>query len=215
MFLAPGVRIRSQPPDNSALLVRTDDSIRAPADLAGKKISAGLINSVNYVHMLEWLQKNGVDRSKIEFLEVPFPQMADALFQKRVDAVWNVEPFVTFMTKSGKARVLAYPYQETLPGMEIANYFAKESWIKANPDVARRFRRAIDRATDFMATASKDERDEWVSKFTGMKLDVVKEVTLPQFSTEFNIPSFQANLDIAVRHKMAKPFDVNVMIFKP
>src|SRR5215470_12862532 len=42
MFLAPGVRIRSQPPDNSALLVRTDDSIRAPADLAGKKVSAGL-----------------------------------------------------------------------------------------------------------------------------------------------------------------------------
>jgi len=46
--------------------------------------------------------------------------------------------------------------------------------------VARGFRRAIDRATDFMATTSKEERDEWVSKFTGMKLDVVKEVTLPQ-----------------------------------
>src|SRR5262249_14524075 len=43
MFLAPGTRIRSQPPDNSALLVRSDDSIRGPADLAGKKISAGLI----------------------------------------------------------------------------------------------------------------------------------------------------------------------------
>src|SRR5262252_8395708 len=53
MFLAPGVRIRSQPPDNSALLVRSDDSIRAPADLAGKKFYAFLINSVNYVHMLE------------------------------------------------------------------------------------------------------------------------------------------------------------------
>jgi NitT/TauT family transport system substrate-binding protein len=215
MFLAPGVRIRSQPPDNSALLVRTDDSIRAPADLAGKKISAGLINSVNYVHMQEWLQKKGVERSKIEFLEVPFPQMADALFQKRVDAVWNVEPFVTFMTKSGKGRVLAYPYQETIPGMEIANYFAKESWIKANPEVARHFRRAIDRATQYLATTSKEDRDDWVSKFTGMKLDVVKEVTLPQFSTEFNVPSFQANLEIAVRHKMAKQFDVNVMIFKP
>ena len=84
--------------------MRADDSIRAPADLAGKKISAGLINSVNYVHMQEWLQKKGVDRSKIEFLEIPFPQMADALFQKRIDAVWNVEPFVTFMMKSGKAR---------------------------------------------------------------------------------------------------------------
>jgi NitT/TauT family transport system substrate-binding protein len=216
MFLAPGTRIRSQPPDNSALLVRSDEGIRAPTDLAGKKIAAGLINSVNYVHMLEWLQKKGVDRSKIEFLEVPFPQMADALFQKRVDAVWNVEPFVTFMTKSGKGRVLAYPYQETIPGMEVANYLAKESWIKANMDVARRFRRAIDRATAFMANAAKEERDEWVSKFTGMKLDVVKEVTLPVFSTEFNIPSLQANLEIAVRHQLVKqPFDVNVMIFKP
>jgi len=216
MFLASGVHINTQPPDNSALLVRTDDTIRAPADLAGKKISAGLLNSINYVHMQEWLQKNGVDPGKIEFLEIPFPQMADALFQKRIDAVWNVEPFVTFMTKSGKARILSYPYLETLPGMDVANYFAKESWIKANPDLARRFRRAIDRATQFMATASKEERDDWVAKFTGMKPDVVKEVTLPVFSTEFNVASLQANLDLAIRHKLlTKPFDVNAMIFKP
>ena len=215
MFLAAGVHIRSEPPDNSALLVRTDDTIRAPADLAGKKISAGLLNSINYVHMQEWLQKKGVDRSKIENLEIPFPQMADALFQKRLDAVWNVEPFVTFMTKSGKARILAYPYQDNLPGMDVANYFARESWIKANPELARRFRRAIDRATQFMATAPKDERDEWVAKFTGMKLDLVKEVTLPVFSTEFNVPSLQANLDLAVRQKLVKPFDLNTMIFRP
>ncbi len=215
MFLAAGVRIRSEPPDNSALLVRTDEGIREPADLAGKKISAGLINSVNYVHMQEWLQKKGVDRSKIEFLEIPFPQMADALFQKRIDAVWNVEPFVTFMTKSGKGRILAYPYQDNLPGMDVANYFARESWIKANPDVARRFRRAIDHATQFMATAAKEERDDWVAKFTGMKLELVKEVTLPVFSTEFNVPSLQANLDLAVRHKLVKPFDLGTMIFKP
>jgi NitT/TauT family transport system substrate-binding protein len=215
MFLAGACHIRTEPPDNSGLLVRSDDSINKPADLAGKKISAGLINSVNYVHMLEWLDKNGVDRSKIEFLEVPFPQMADALFQKRLDAVWNVEPFVTFMTKSGKGRVLAYPYLDNLPGMDIANYFAKESWIKANPDVARRFKRAIDRATTDIIAASKEERDEWVAKFTGMKPEIVKDVTLPVYSTEFNVPSLKANLDIAVKHKMIKPFDINTMIFKP
>jgi len=45
---------------------------------------------------------------------------------------------------------------------------------------------------------------------------VVKEVTLPVFSTEFNVPSLQANLDLAVKHKLiAKPFDVDAMIFKP
>jgi NitT/TauT family transport system substrate-binding protein len=215
LFLAGATHIRSEPPDNNALLVRTEDAIRAPADLAGKKVSAGLINSVNYVHMVEWLQKKGVDHNKVEFLEVPFPQMADALFQKRLDAVWNVEPFVTFMTKSGKARVLAYPFIDNIPGMDIANYMAKESWIKANTDVARRFKRAIDRATTHLATTSKEERDDWVAKFTGMKLDIVKDVTLPVYSTEFNVPSLQANLDLGVRYKMMKPFDVKSMIWNP
>ena len=215
MFITGSNRIRSEPPDNSGLLIRTDGSINTPQDLAGKRISAGLINSVNYVHMLEWLDKKGVDRSKIEFLEVPFPQMADALFQKRVDAVWNVEPFVTFMTKSGNAKVMAYPYQETVPDMDISNYFAKESWIKANPDVVRRFKRAVDRATAEINAVPKEERDSWVSKFTGMKPEVVKDVALPRYLSDFNVPSLKANLDIAVKHKMIKPFDIDTMIFKP
>jgi NitT/TauT family transport system substrate-binding protein len=215
MFVTNETRIRADVPDNSALLVRADGSVSAPKDLAGKKISAGLINSVNYVHMLEWLDKKGVDRSKIEFFEVPFPQMSDALAQKRVDAVWNVEPFVTFMTKSGVAKVLAYPYQETIPGMDIAAYYAKESWIKSHSDEARRFKRAIDRATDYIIAASKDDRDQWVSKFTGMKPEIVGAVTLPVFATQFNVPSLQANLNIAVKHKMTKPFDIDAMIFKP
>jgi NitT/TauT family transport system substrate-binding protein len=216
MFIVDAVHIHNHPPDNSALLARTDGSVRTAGDLVGKKVSAGLINSVNYVHMLEWLHKHNVDPQKVEFQEIPFPQMADALFQKRLDAVWNVEPFVTFMTQSGKARVLAYPYLETIPGMDIVAYFAKESWVKANPDVALRFKRAIDRATTDVATMSKEERDNWVAKYTGMKLDVVKNVTLPFFTTQYNIPSLQANIELAAKYKMiSKPFDVNTMIWKP
>jgi hypothetical protein len=43
---------------------------------------------------------------------------------------------------------------------------------------------------------------------------VVKEVTLPDFTTEFSIASLQANLDLAVQHKVVKPFDVNQMMWK-
>ena len=63
---------------------------------------------------------------------------------------------------------------------------------------------------------SEEERDNWVEKFTGMKLDIVKNVTLPVFSTQYNIPSLQQNLELAVKHKLvSKPFDVNAMIYKP
>lgn len=211
----PGTRIRPSPPDNSALLVRAGDPINKAADLAGKKISAGLINSVNYVHMQWWLEKQGVDPKKVEFFEIPFPQMPDALFQNRLDAVWAVEPFLTFMMKSGKARILALPYQDNMPGMDITGYVAKESWLNRNGDVARRFKRAIQRATDHLNQAPKEERDGWVAKFTGMKPDIAAAMTLPDFTTQWNVKSLQDNLDLAVKYKMAKKFDVNTMIWKP
>jgi NitT/TauT family transport system substrate-binding protein len=215
VFIAASARIRSNPPDNSGVAVRSNDSIHSAKDLIGKKVSAGLINSVNYAHMREWLQRNGVDPNSVQFLEIPFPQMADALFQNRLDAVWNVEPFLTFMLKSGNARVLSYPYQENVPRMDITGYMAKESWVKANPDVARRFRRAIDRATTYLINASKEERDDFVAKYSGARPDVVAAMNLPEYTTEFNVPSLKANLDIAVRQKLAKPFDLDAMIWKP
>jgi NitT/TauT family transport system substrate-binding protein len=165
--------------------------------------------------MREWLQRNGVDPNSVQFLEIPFPQMADALFQNRLDAVWSVEPFLTVMLKTGNARILSYPYQENVPRMDITAYMAKESWVKANPDVVRRFRRAIDRATTYLVNASKEERDDFVAKYSGMKPELVAAVNLPEYTTEFNVPSLKANLDIAVRQKLAKPFDLDGMIWKP
>ena len=91
----------------------------------------------------------------------------------------------------------------------------KESWAKANPDAAGRLRTALERATKYLDTASKEERDEWIAKYTGVKLEVVREIHLPLYVTEFNVSTLQANLDILVRQKLTKPFDVNAMIWKP
>jgi NitT/TauT family transport system substrate-binding protein len=215
MLAVPNTRIRSAPPDNSGVVVRDKDPIKSAKDLVGKRIAAGLINSVNYLHIQEWMQKQGADPKTSQFMEIPFPQMPDALFQNRVDAVWAVEPFLTIMMKTGNARTIAYPYQENIPNMDIALLIAKESWLKANADAARKFRRAMDRATTHLAETAKAERDDWVAKFTGVKPELVAEVNLPQFTTEFNIPSLQANLDLAVRRGAVKPFDVETMMWKP
>jgi NitT/TauT family transport system substrate-binding protein len=214
-FAVATSRVRTSPPDNSALMVRADDNIREAKDLVGKTISAGLVNSVNYIHMQDWLQKRGVDPKTVKFLEIPFPQMADALFTNQLDAVWNVEPFVTVMMRSGKARILAHPMLDNQPGMDITAFVAKDVWLKGHADIARSFKRAIDRSTAHLNSAPKEERDGWVAKFTGVKPDMVAAMKLPQFSSEFRPSSLSANLDLAVHQKVVKPFDVNVMIWKP
>ena len=215
MFAVPTARIRRAPPDNSALVVRADSDIKRAADFTGKRVSVGLINSINHVHFVEWLRKNGVDAKSVQLQEIPFPQMADALFQNRLDAVWAVEPFLTIMTKSGKARILGYPYLDNLPGMDITAFFAKESWLKANADPARRFKRAYQRAVSHLNSAAKDERDGWVAKFTGVKPELVAEMTLPEFSTDFSLPSLKANMELAVAQRLVKPFEVEAMVWKP
>ena len=215
MFAVANGRIQPKAPDNNALLVRTNDPISKAADLAGKTVAAGLINSPNYIHMVHWLKKAGVDPKSVRFLELPFPQMADALYQNRLDAVWNVEPFVTIMVKSGQARIIAHPYQENIPNMDITAIYARESWLKSNKDVALRFKRAVDKGTNYFNAAPKDERDEWVAKFTGVKQELVAAMTLPQFVTEFNVPGLRANVELAASLGVVKPFDVESMIWKP
>lgn len=214
-LVLPTARIRSAPPDNSGMVVRAAGDIQKAGDLGGKKISVGLLNSINHIHMVEWLKKNGVDAKTVQFIEIPFPQMGDALLQNRLDAVWAVEPFMTILRESGNTRVIGYPYQENLPNMDLTAFFAKESWLKSNADVARRFRRAYLRAVNHLNDASKEERDGWVAKFTGVKPELVAEMSLPVFPTEFNAASLKANMDLAIGQRLVKPFDLATMIWKP
>jgi hypothetical protein len=48
-----------------------------------------------------------------------------------------------------------------------------------------------------------------------MKPEVAAAMTLPDFTTQWNVKSLQDNLDLAVKYKMAKKFDVSTMIWKP
>src|SRR5262249_56975404 len=111
----------------------------------GKRVSFGHPNSANHIHCIEWMRRKGGDAKTVQLTEIPLPQMPDALMQDRLDAVWAVEPFFTILKKSGNVRVIGYPYQENIPNMDITAMFAKESWLKANGDAARRFRAVFTR----------------------------------------------------------------------
>jgi NitT/TauT family transport system substrate-binding protein len=215
ILAVPVAKAAMTPPDNSALVVRADSDIKSAADFSGKKVSAGLVNGINYVHLVEWLKDRNSDPSKVEFLEIPFTQMGDALLNNRLDVIWAVEPFLTVLRKSGKVKVLAYPFSDNIPGMDLTAFFAKESWIKANPKAALGFRKAILKATEYLQSLSKEERDGWVSKFTGIKPELVAEMYLPNFSTTFDETSLRKNLEMAVKQKLSKPFDVKEMIWNP
>jgi len=92
--------------------------------------------------------------------------------------------------------------------------FAKESWLKANGDPAKRFRAVFTRAQKFMAEAPKLDRDAFVSKFTSVRPELVAEMSLPIFVSDFNVQSLKANMELAVGQKLMKSIDVDSMVWK-
>lgn len=214
-FIAANAKMRDSLPDSSSLLVSSSGSIKAPKDLEGKIVSSGLVNSVNYVNIIEWMRKNSVDSKKIQFVELPFPQMVDALAQKRVDAIFVGDPFRLVAIEGGQARILANPYFENRPGMAITAFIAKDSWIKANAEVVARFRLAIDKATAYLIAAPKAEVDDYIARYTALKPEITSRSTFSEFTTRFDVKSLEYSLGLITDQKIVKPFDVKTMIWKP
>ena len=54
----------------------------------------------------------------------------------------------------------------------------------------------------------------FVSKFTGVRPELVAEMSLPIFVSDFNVQSLKANMELAVSQKLMKSIDVDSMIWK-
>jgi ABC-type nitrate/sulfonate/bicarbonate transport system substrate-binding protein len=98
--------------------------------------------------------------------------------------------------------------------MDVTAMFAKESWLKANADAAKRFRTVFTRAQKFMTEAPKADRDTFVSKFTSVRPELVAEMSLPIFVSDFNVQSLKTNMELAVGQKLMKSIDVDSMVWK-
>src|SRR5215470_9014980 len=110
IILAPGAIVRVSPPDTTTALIVRKDSIKSLKDLEGKRIAVNVINSSAWLHMVAALEKHGVDRTKVRFSEVPFPQMNDPLLNGQIDAVVQVEPFRSALMATGKAEIMSWTY---------------------------------------------------------------------------------------------------------
>jgi NitT/TauT family transport system substrate-binding protein len=142
-IVAPGTFVRGErSQDFSAILVAGDSDIRSPQDLEGKTLAVNTLKNIAEVAAKASLAKQGVDVSKIELAEVDFPDMNGALAEGRVDAAFQIEPFVSLGVKEGH-RVIDRPYVGTKPGLQIGCYFTSEQYLSENEDVVERFREGV------------------------------------------------------------------------
>jgi NitT/TauT family transport system substrate-binding protein len=197
--------------DFSAIVVPKDSPIRTAADLAGKSVSVNTLRAIGDTTVKASVRKAGGDPSKVNFTELALPDAAAALANKRVDAAWLVEPFLTAALQQGD-RVVAWNLVDTAPGLMIAAYFTSAKFANANPDLVRRFSAAMNKSLEY-ASAHPDEARQILSTYTKINAATAAKLTLPAWPTEVNRASTDTLAQLAVNDGlMASKPDLSTLL---
>ena len=175
--------------DFGGVTVNKDSPIKTAADLAGKKISVNTLKNIGDTTIRESVRKAGGDPSKIDFVEMPFPNMPAALANGQVDAAWVVEPQLSQVTGAG-GRVVAWNFVDAAPDLTVAAYFASTKLIADNPDLVKRFTEAINESLAY-ADAHPQEVRAVLASYTKIDAKVRDSLTLPKWPTEINRASVE------------------------
>jgi len=121
----------------SALVVRRENHIRNPRDLAGKKIGY-VPGTMHEVLLREILTKNGLSPERdVHLVRVDFFDMGIALARGEIDAFLSGEPFPTMAVVKGFGRILSYPYFGGTIGTINAGMLVRRNTIQADAARAR------------------------------------------------------------------------------
>jgi NitT/TauT family transport system substrate-binding protein len=202
--VTPGTAMKKGNDVNPCIVLK-DGPIKSAKDLEGKRIAVNALNNIVWLYAREWLERKGVDLSKVRFVEVPFPQLGDALLAKQTDAACPTEPFFTRAMDTGKFRVLGFVYHETTNNLESVMAFAPSGWIKANGDAAERFARAYRRGVAFMEKNKKNpEGVRIIAKFTKMDPAVVAKIQTPVFPAKVDVKVVEDTARLMLKHGLLK-----------
>jgi NitT/TauT family transport system substrate-binding protein len=125
------------------LLVPKASTLKTAKDLEGKSIGLPGLGDQLQAATILWLQKNGADATKVKFVEVnPGRLILAALTNNHIDAATAPEPTMTESLQAG-ARVFGDPFAVIAPRFFVGVWIARTDWLKANPDLARRFADSI------------------------------------------------------------------------
>lgn len=177
-FIAPaGLFVGAEP--TSALVVPKDSPIHSAAELAGKTIAVSGLEDLTYYATRAWIDKNGGDSASAKYVELPFPAMGAALQAHRVDAAYDIEPFLTaakddfrFLGNAGAAVSMRY---------QATGWIAMDPWLQNHADLALRFA-AVMRQTAVWANAHRKESAAILLRYMKITPEIAEKMNRVQYA---------------------------------
>ncbi len=139
-------------PHVQEIMIGSRSAIRSPAGLKGATIAVNAAGSVTTDLLYTALAPYGITPAQVQVTAVPFPVMPAALAARRVDAIYEVEPYVTEAAEKYGDTELADIDTGASQGFPVNGYGALASWTTKYPRTATAFARAIEQGNAIAAT---------------------------------------------------------------
>lgn len=182
-FLAGSVRSADRPPDINAIVVRKGSGLATGKDFEGKRLASNTRANIIWLRGVSWVAKTGGDWKRVNMVEVPFPQMADALVNNQIDGAMINEPFLSsaLATMGDRIERIAWTMSDTVPGSSIAQYAAMADWLAKNGELAEKFARALFKGVDWVEANRGQAVDELISSYTRIPVERLRTIGMPVF----------------------------------
>lgn len=195
----------------SGIVVSKKSGIKSAEDLAGKTFGVNQLKALGEITIRTALDKRGVDTSKIKFVEIDFPEMNAALANGSIDAAFSTEPFMSQALAAGNRNVMD-AISETAPHLSLSGYFTSKQYAEQNPDVVKRFQRAMNRSLDY-AASHEDEVRAVIPQHTKVPPKVAEMMKLPHWTSELNVDSIRLLISQGRKYGLfKKDIDVDAML---
>lgn len=155
----------------STLVAKKSLQAKQLSDLVGCTVAVPMRFSGHNLCLQKMIADNGLD-GKIRVVEMNPPDMASALTSGALDAYFVGEPFAAQTVFSQHADVLAY-VEELWPNFICNLVLVKNSWLKANPDVAQNLVQTAARS-GLWADRHPDEAARIASGYWNQSFDLVR-----------------------------------------
>lgn len=213
--IASGSGTGATVPDLAGIIAKKGSTMKTGKDLEGKRLAVNTRNNIIWLYARAWVQATGGNPDAVTYLEVPFPQMIDALNGDRVDAAFVVEPFLSRGLKSD-AVLVGWPYNVVQKRIPVGMYAATKDYIQKNPAVIEKFTRAYNKGVDWINQNQGSE--EWlkiISGYTRMPPEALKGLALPQFEKTVDVAAVGPVVDLMRKHGMLEgAFDIKALFYK-
>jgi NitT/TauT family transport system substrate-binding protein len=210
LFFAPAGLYDAVSP-TAALVVPEGSPIKKAADLSGKVVAVSGLNDLTYYATRAWIDKNGGKSADVKYIELPFPAMAAALDQKRIDAAYIIDPFLTAATG---VRSIGRAAESVAPRYQATGWIANEAWLAAHGDIALRYGVAIHRAAVW-ANAHQKESAAILTKYTKIDPALVEHMHRVIYALNLEPRLLQPPIDTAAKYSGNPPVSANTLIWAP